>query len=257
MLTAKTAKKRSLTSSRIQSTSTEAKEPDPELATQKYEKLRNKLLSVLVLQANDKLKSLEQPAPVNDSFWSQLESVLSRHELQIDRITKQAMELKSNLSVSLMSATETHSERMNRATEKLESIQKQIADLTYRIENDQTEALKQREIKIKSDTNTADAEIKIVTTKVEKIRTRTNKLKDRLKNARQTIEDKGSTMQQRKEQTKINTDKVAEEINATKQEIATADRELQELDQRETLVRDLYESLKQPIPSINRIFSQE
>lgn len=227
--------------------------------TENYERTRLLVYSSYILKARDRINQIQEQAnsPKNDAFWSQIETILSRHEAQMDRAAQQAAELRENLSSSRKSTSSSHSERKNKANIKLKSIQKQIAQCNQQIQAIKSTSYQTIENDINSKIESTNTEIEKLKFNVKNLRKRTNELKAQLENKKKEIETRSSTINQTKNELMMKDGQLTDSINTITQKISRADAEIAELEQREAICSSLFESLKRPIPSIQRIFTNE
>ncbi|OHT13532.1 hypothetical protein TRFO_03262 [Tritrichomonas foetus] len=229
--------------------------------SENYEKSRNLYLSTLVLMARDKIEQIEQAGNAEnvktDVFWSQLETMLTRHSAQMDRVAQQAVELRSSLSSSRKSKGTTHSDRMNKALKELKQIQKQINEQKSQVlmvENHvQEKETEETQTKIES----ANMEIEQFNFRIRNLRKTTAELKKQMETMRSDIDSRSSDIEQRKNNLDARAEYIASQLDDTINRMNVADTELRDLEEREKIVITLYESLKQPLPSIQRIFSRQ
>jgi chromosome segregation ATPase len=207
--------------------------------------------------ARDRIAHWEAPkSRQGDSFWSQLETLLSRHEAQMEKLSQKASEMRSSLSASRKTASSAHLRRMDEAHAELEVLQSEIRSATDAVENDQTNELLTQEQQLREQISAEDAEIEELTQAVRALRKSSSQLKAKAQTQQAEVESKSKSLRDRTRKAEARGKRLARDIDAADLEIRRTEGELEDLQHREAACLELYESLKQPLPVIQRIFAK-
>jgi chromosome segregation ATPase len=100
-----------------------------------------------------------------------------------------------------------------------------------------------------------DREIETLTDQIEKLQQSTSQVGEQLRTQREEAAAYNEAITQRKKTAESRNQKVVSEIRGTKDLIAKLDAELLDLEKREAVCKELYDSFQAPIPVIERILS--
>lgn len=222
------------------------------------EESKKLLYSALVLKARDRLAALEAASNQSqtDQFWSQLDSLLARHETHMTKIAQKASSLRTSLSNSRLQSNSMHKNRMAKAQAELERIQEQIKECEEKIANDQTESYKQTENSLFESIEDANREISELNARVSSLRKITNDLKTKLQTSTARLELQQDKLKKKREDAEAESKRVNDEIESLNRQIKEADATLAELENHENLAASILSSFQQPISSIDRLFPQ-
>ena len=223
---------------------------------------KKKLLSAMVLMMRDKIaeeKSRSQSSPglrSTDSFWSELETMLARHESQMEKLAQQAVEMRSTLSAQRKSANAAHQARMKEATAELDELNRQISEYTSQIEKNQEETLAAKESALKDEIADTNTEIDQLTKKISIMRKNGKELKEKLEESRKEAASMAENLRERKKRTQRRAGEIGDEIKDTLKRISELDEELSALETKEAACTALYARLKEDLPLAQRIFGK-
>jgi chromosome segregation ATPase len=244
----------------LRSSGSEAKAAEPSVPREQFEDSKKQLYSALVLMARDRIAQAEARllprAQQGDSFWSQLETLLSRHEAQMEKLSQKASEMRSNLSASRKTASSAHLRRMDEARAELEDLQSEIRSATTAVQRDQTNFLLAQEQQLREQISAADSEIEELTQAVRALRKSSSQLKAKAQTQQAEFESKSKSLRGRTREAEARGKRLARDVDAAELEIRRTEAELEDLQHREVACLELYESLKQPLPVIQRIFAK-
>jgi chromosome segregation ATPase len=170
-------------------------------------------------------------------------------------LSERASELRSNLSAARKTASSAHIKRMNEARFELDALQTQIRQTKSQLESDTTVALRAEEQSLRSQLSSVGTEIRELTDVVEALQESSSRLKAKAQSQKAEFETKSKLVRDRSRQAEARANRLSGEIDATNREIRDLESELEELEHRETAYLELYDSLKQPLPVIQRIFA--
>jgi chromosome segregation ATPase len=145
---------------------------------------------------------------------------------------------------------------MDEARAELEALQSDIRSATAAVENDQTNALLTQEQQLREQISAADAEIEELGQTVRALRKSSSQLKAKAQTQQAEVESKSKSLRERTREVEVRRKRLARDIDAAELEIRKTEGELEDLRHREVACLELYESLKQPLPVIQRIFAK-
>ena len=221
-----------------------------------FEKSRKLYFSALALIAKDKIDQLKQISRMHatDVYWSQLETLLSRHSAQLDTVSQKAAILRNNLNEQQMTKNAEHINRMNKANNELIKLQKQIEKEKSKLNKvDNTISIKQT-AEANSKIKTVNMDINQCTSRIQNLKRVTDDLQVRIEQMKYENNERATVLNQKKMDLDAKASYIANQLDDTIHKIQEADNQLKDLEEREKLCHALYESLKQPLPSIQRIF---
>jgi chromosome segregation ATPase len=191
----------------------------------------------------------------SDSFWTQLDVLVGRHESQMSALSDRASQLRSELSAARKSASSAHVKRMDDARSELDALQEQIRQANAEIESDNTSSLRAEEQNLRSRLSSLSGAISEVTDSVRALQKSSTQLKVKVQSQKVEYDTKARIAKEHSRDAETRANRLATNIDAANREIRELDDELEELGQRETTCIGLYDSLKQPLPVIQRIFA--
>lgn len=227
-----------------------------------YEQSKKKLLSAMVLMTQDQIseeRSKSRSAGASrgaDSFWTELETMLTRHESQMEKLAQQAIEVRSSLSAQRKIANDAHQRRMAEANAELEDLNKQIASYSAQIERNEADALAAKENELHDEIAETNSEIEQLTKKIALMRKSGKQLKERLEQARAEASAVADDLKERKRRSQKRAIEVNQEIKDTLKKINDLDEELSALETKEMACTALYARLKEDLPLAQRIFGK-
>jgi chromosome segregation ATPase len=191
----------------------------------------------------------------NDAFWTQLDILVARHESQMGLLSDRASELCSGLSAARKAASSAHVKRMDDARAELEALKEQIRQANAEIGNDNTGSLRAEEQNLRSRLSSISDAISEVTGSVSALQKSSAHLKVKSHTQKAEYDAKFKATKERSREAETRANQLSARIDAANQAIREIDDELEELAQRESTCLGLYNSLKQPLPVIHRIFA--
>ena len=124
-----------------------------------------------------------------------------------------------------------------------------IMDVHYEYQN--------QEDQVKAEIETTTTEIEQLNYRIQSLRKNTSDLKSQLLSKKSEIESRSANLVQKRKNAENKAEQLKDQINLANQKIKKVDSELEELEEREKICKSLFESLQQPIPSIQRIFTMK
>ena len=227
-----------------------------------YELSKKKLLSAMVLMTQDRIAEERSKSKSigasrgTDSFWTELETMLSRHESQMEKLAQQAIEVRSTLSSQRKIANDAHQRRMAEANAELEDLNKQIANYATQIEKNEAEALTAKENELNEEISETNNEIEQLTKRIAHMRKSGKQLKERLEQSRAEAAAVADDLKERKKRSQKRAAEVSQEIKETLKKISELDEELSALETKEMACTALYARLKEDLPLAQRIFGK-
>lgn len=227
--------------------------------SENLEKSKKLYYSTLILMVKDKIEEKEQIPKVRstDLFLSQLETMISRHSAQMDRVAQKAVDVRTNINSERKTIETNHSERMNKAKKQLKILQNQIKEQREKVmmieSHDQEKETEETNSKIE----TLNSDIEQYNFRIKILRNSTSDLKKQIEKTRIEFDSKESNLEQRRKNLDSTAEHISSQLESTIHQIRVVDAELKDLEQKEKICVALYESLKQPLPSIQRIFSNQ
>lgn len=191
-----------------------------------------------------------------DSFWTELETMLTRHENQMEKLAQQAIEVRSSLSAQRKIANDAHQRRMAEANAELEDLNKQIASYSAQIERNEADALAAKENELHDEIAETNSEIEQLTKKIAVMRKSGKQLKERLEQSRAEASAVADDLKERKRRSQKRQIEVNQEIKDTLKKINDLDEELSALETKEMACTALYARLKEDLPLAQRIFGK-
>lgn len=226
--------------------------------SENYEKSRNLYLSALVLQVRDKIEEIEEELKnkPNDVFWTQLETMISRHSAKMDRVAQQVYAYRSELNSKRKTTSQNHQDRMNKAKNKLKSIQKEIAEHKNQLLYADRGAEERETVQTNNQVETINLQIEQHKIQIKSLRKSTKELQTRIEQIKTSNESKSTDLGKKRIQLDMKAENLTTTLELLMRQIREADNELRNLDEREKICLSLYESLTEPLPTIERIFTQ-
>jgi chromosome segregation ATPase len=192
----------------------------------------------------------------SDAFWTQLDILVARHESQMGQLSDRASELRSGISASRKAALSAHIKRMDTARSELEALKEQIRQGNAEIENDNTGSLRAEEQNLRWRLSSLSGALSEVTDSVRELQKSSTPLKVRTQTQKAEYDGKSKAINERSRDAEARANQLSARIDAANQQIREIDNEIQELGQRESTCLALYDSLKQPLPVIQRLFAR-
>ena len=228
-------------------------QPDNSPLRDNIEKSRNLLFSTYVLMMRDRIQQKSQKQ--SDSFWEQFEKILSKHEQQMGILTQKAVSMRSNLSQTRKNESSMHLARMNKINLQIQKLQEQIEGFQEQLQSDRAEQIEKEKTQIENEIQSIDKEIEERTKNIENLRKSNASLKAQIQKAKAIADSKSNNLKERTKDAEAKNSYVSEQIEITKKKLSEISLEISELEQREKLCSELFNSLKEPLPSIEYIFS--
>lgn len=215
----------------------------------RYNDSRKLLYSAYILM----LRDMEERK--RDPFWDRIEAVLKKHEEQMDIISQRAVDVRSSIAASRKRCSSDHIEEMRKIELQINELQKQIDMFSADRQAERIDALKKKESELEDEVRKVDAQIEGVSKDIDTLRKSNESLKSKIKETKDALRTKSDDLIKRKKEIEAKNRKVMEQLERSKSKLSEIDAEIAELEKREKLCSDLYMSLKEPIQSIDYIFT--
>lgn len=224
--------------------------------SENYEKSKNLYYSALVLILKDKIEEMEQVSKVKstDVFWSQLETMISRHSAQMDRVAQKVVDKRANLISQRKVIGTDHAERMNKAKNQLKILKKQIKEQKFQVSMIENRVEEKEAEEINAKIESLNLEIDQYDFRIKNLRNSIQEINNQIEKARVDNNSRSSNLENRRKNLDSRADNISSQLENTIQQINQVDAEIKDLEQKEKICMAVYESLKQPLPSIERIF---
>jgi chromosome segregation ATPase len=216
------------------------------------------LLSALILKARDQIAELKSRANTQraDSFWPQFEALVSRHEAQMDKCSDRAASIRARLASSRKSGSSAHLQRMEEARSQLALLTRDLESTKRERDADQVRKLQNDKKELQAELDACETEIQELTQAIPRRRQVTMKLKENLETRRAELDSESDSAKNRTQLAESRIRDLTSGIRSTASLLVKLDAELSNLESREAACAELYESLQEPIPVIQRIFSK-
>lgn len=224
--------------------------------TDSLEKSRNLYYSALVLMAQDKINEMEQMSKLRstDVLWSQLETMISRHSAQMDRIAQKAVDKRSTLISQRKDIGMNHTERMNKAKSQLKILKKQIKEKKFQVSMIENRVEEKEAEETNTQIDSLNLEIDQYDFRIINLRNSIKELKNQIDKVKEDCDSRSSNLSHRIKNLDSKAGTIAIQLEDTIQQINQYDAKIKELEHKEKVCMAVYESLEQPLPSIRRIF---
>ncbi|EAY16659.1 hypothetical protein TVAG_066640 [Trichomonas vaginalis G3] len=230
----------------------------PSKITNDQEIAKKALYSALVLLAKEQIKEKEesQKQPSSDDFWERMQSIISKHEAQMDQITVKAVNIRSKLNNKRLEESKAHSEVMSKSKAQYQKILEELDQLS----NDQTKfkitefTNKQKELQ--QDINEISSQNVQLTESVQKLQTETDDLKQKLREQSSNLEARSAKIKARRQVSTESANKIDIQINQLTNEILAAENEIEELKEKREMVKQLVDTLEISKSHFQSIFMQ-
>jgi len=216
---------------------------------------RKQIYSALVMILRGKLGEKEKTSSF-DGFWGDLNSLISKHESNIDRITVQAVNVRSKLSNSRLLASKQHSERMAKAQKELQKLNQELSDLAKSDNIEKTNSYKRKENELKGTNEKLKKEINELGEKVQKIRQSTEEARAKLSKSSAKYEARSNTLKSKARSANDELNSAKAELQDMNYQLKKAQDENNEINKRYDIVSQMLSTFTEPLPSIKRIFSK-
>lgn len=224
--------------------------------TENCEKSRNLYYSTLVLMVKDRIEEIEQISKnrSTDVFWSQLETMISRHSAQMDRVAQKAVDKRSTLISQRQDIGTNHTDRMNKAISQLKILKKQIKEQRFQVSIIENHVEEKETEETNSQIDSLNLEIDKYEFRIKNLRNSIKEANSQIEKAKSDYDSRSSDLTRRRKNLDSKADSVSMQLEETIQEINQVDAKIKDLEQKEKICMAVYESLEQPLPSIQRIF---
>jgi chromosome segregation ATPase len=203
----------------------------------------------------DRIAAATSRSDSSASFWAQLGTLVDRHESQMQALSERATALRTELTAARKSSSSAHVKRMDDARSELEALQAQLRQASAELQSGKRESLRVEEQNLRSQLSLVNAEIEERTDSIRVLQKSSSRMKDRTQSQRSEYEAKAKALNERSRDAEARMKRLAADIDAANREIQDIDEQLEELEHREMACIGLYDSLKQPLPVIQRIFA--
>ncbi|KAH0791136.1 hypothetical protein GPJ56_004947 [Histomonas meleagridis] len=170
-------------------------------------------------------------------------------------LVQKAINIRSDLSQVRRNESAMHLTRMNKINMQIQKLQEQIEELQESLQSDRTEQIEKEKAQIENEIQSIDKEIEERTKNVEKLKKSNASLKAQIQKAKIIADSKSNNLKERRKDAEAKNARVTEQIEITKKKLSEINLDISELEQREKMCSELFNSLKEPLPSIESIFS--